>query len=99
MSTTTTTTSRSVEVERFEGMKEDIGRAVARLKAGILSLVFGLIAGTGLFAMTRWTESEMLASTFAHAHKAKGLINPGGHVYRLRLKGKLKNEDIILGAA
>lgn len=50
--TTTTTTSRSVEVERFEGMKEDIGRAVARLKAGILSLVFGLIAGTGLFAMT-----------------------------------------------
>jgi hypothetical protein len=49
MSTTTTTT---VELEKFEEMQEEIGRAVARLKAGILSLVFGLIAGTGLFAMT-----------------------------------------------
>lgn len=48
MSTTTT----SVEAERFEEMREDIGRAVARLKAGILSLVFGLIAGIGLFSMT-----------------------------------------------
>lgn len=54
---------------------------------------------TGLFAMTKWTESEKLASTFMQSHKAKGLLNPGGHVYRLRLKGKLKNEDIILGAA
>lgn len=61
--------------------------------------LYSQVEHTGLFAMTKWTESERLASTFAHAHKAKGLINPGGHVYRLRLKGKLKNEDIILGAA
>ena len=48
MSTTTTT----MEAAKFEEMQQDIGRAVARLKAGILSLVFGLIAGIGLFAMT-----------------------------------------------
>ena len=30
----------------------EVRRAVARLKAGILGLVFGLIFGVGLFAMT-----------------------------------------------
>jgi hypothetical protein len=48
MSTTTT----AVRAAQFQEMQQNIGRAVARLKAGILSLVFGLIAGTGLFAMT-----------------------------------------------
>jgi hypothetical protein len=46
MSTTT------VEASQYQQMEQEIGRAVARLKAGILSLVFGLIAGSGLFAMT-----------------------------------------------
>jgi hypothetical protein len=48
----TTTTSTPVDAARFDEMRMEIGRAVARLKAGILSLVFGLLAGTGLFAMT-----------------------------------------------
>jgi len=43
--------------ERKEHTKKDsldreIRRAVVRLKAGILGLVFGLIFGVGLFAMT-----------------------------------------------
>ena len=33
-------------------LDRDIRRAVIRLKAGILGLVFGLIFGVGLFAMT-----------------------------------------------
>jgi hypothetical protein len=37
------------ERERFE---HDVRRAVLRLKAGILGLVFGLIFGIGLFSMT-----------------------------------------------
>src|SRR5688572_12862213 len=48
----TTTTATTVPAAQFQEMEREIGRAVARLKAGILSLVFGLIAGTGLFAMT-----------------------------------------------
>lgn len=33
-------------------LQQQVNKAVARLKAGILALVFGLIAGVGLFAMT-----------------------------------------------
>jgi hypothetical protein len=33
-------------------MERALTRAVARLHAGVLALVFGLIAGVGLFAMT-----------------------------------------------
>lgn len=32
--------------------KNDFSRAVARIKAAVLGLVFGVIVGTGLFAMT-----------------------------------------------
>lgn len=32
--------------------EHEVTKAVARLKAGILSLILGLIAGVGLFAMT-----------------------------------------------
>jgi hypothetical protein len=35
-----------------ESHNREVRRAVARLKAGILGLVFGLILGLGLFAMT-----------------------------------------------
>ena len=35
-----------------ESHDREVRRAVARLKAGILGLVFGLIFGVGLFAMT-----------------------------------------------
>jgi len=33
---------------------DEVSRAVARMKAGILALVFGLMGGIGLFAMTAW---------------------------------------------
>ena len=32
----------------------EVSRAVARIKAGILAMIFGLLAGGGLFLMTIW---------------------------------------------
>jgi len=32
----------------------ELSRAVARIHAGVLALVFGMIGGFGLFAMTAW---------------------------------------------
>ena len=43
---TANTNEKSFDFER------EIDRAVARIKTGILALVFGLICGVGLFAMT-----------------------------------------------
>ena len=53
----------------------------------------------GLFTMTRWDESEGLAKSFVKTEKAERLVDPDAHVYRRRLAGKMKNEDIILAAA
>jgi hypothetical protein len=33
---------------------EEVGRAVAKLQTGVLTLVFALISGLGLFLMTVW---------------------------------------------
>ncbi len=33
---------------------DEVSRALARLKAGVLALVFGAIGGLGLFTMTAW---------------------------------------------
>lgn len=33
---------------------QEVSRAVARLKAGVLALVFGGLFGVGLFTMTAW---------------------------------------------
>ena len=33
-------------------LQHKVNQAIARLKAGILAMVFGLVAGVGLFAMT-----------------------------------------------
>ena len=57
------------------------------------------VGRTGLFSMMRWNESEGLARSFTKPDKAKQLIAPDAHVYRRSLVGKMKNEDIILGAA
>jgi hypothetical protein len=57
------------------------------------------VARTGLFAMTRWQESERLAAAFTKPEKAAQLIVGEAHVYRRALVGKIKNEDIILAAA
>ena len=57
------------------------------------------VAETGLFAMTRWEESERLAGSFTKPEKAERLIDADGHVYRRRLVGRMKNEDVILATA
>ncbi|MCW1922216.1 hypothetical protein OKA05_06605 [Luteolibacter arcticus] len=57
------------------------------------------VARTGLFAMTRWQESERLASAFTKPENAEQLIVGDAHVYRRSLVGKMKNEDIILATA
>ena len=44
----------------------EVKRAVARLKAGILGLVFGLISGFGLFAMTAILLIEQGPNTGIH---------------------------------
>jgi len=39
---------------RTRNPADEVTRAVARLKAGILALVFGVMAGGGIFVMTVW---------------------------------------------
>jgi hypothetical protein len=57
------------------------------------------VVRTGLFAMTRWDESDGLAKSFTKPEKAEQLISPDAHVHYRSLSGKMKNEDIILGTA
>jgi len=47
-------------------MERELTRAIARLESGILALVFGLIAGVGLFAMTAILVVEGGPNTGAH---------------------------------
>ena len=44
--------SNTNECKKRADADREVLRAIARLKAGILGLVFGLIFGVGLFAMT-----------------------------------------------
>jgi hypothetical protein len=57
------------------------------------------VVRTGLFAMTRWEESDGLAKAFTKPEKAGQLIAPDAHVHYRSLAGKMKNEDIIPGTA
>ena len=43
-----------------------------------------------------WRESPSLAGEFVEIERTKGLINGEEHCYKLRLKGKLKNQDTWL---
>jgi len=43
-----------------------VSKAVARLKAGILALLFGSIAGGGLFVMTLWLVLQSGPNTGKH---------------------------------
>jgi hypothetical protein len=52
----------------------------------------------GLRDRDGWWESEKLASQFTSPEKSKGLIWDKGHVYRKRIVGLQKNEDIIAQA-
>ena len=53
----------------------------------------------GVFPMQGWQESEDPAARFTKPELAAKLIEPNGHVYRRRMIGKIKNEDIILATA
>lgn len=46
-----------------------------------------------------WQESEALASRDVSIQKAKGLVAGSAHVYKRRMSGMLKNEDVIVEAA
>lgn len=54
---------------------------------------------TGLFAMTKWDESPGIAKGDCKIERSKGLLNGDGHLYRLRMVGNFKNQDIILGTS
>lgn len=53
----------------------------------------------GALPLRGWQESADPASRFTKPQAAAKLIEPDGHVFRRRLVGKLKNEDIILATA
>ena len=57
------------------------------------------VNNSGLFAMTRWDESEGLASAFSKPKLSKQLIIADKHVYRRTLTGLMENKDIFLGTA
>lgn len=48
---------------------------------------------------TTWTESAHLAQYSVKCSKASGAVRPKQHIYKKELKGELKNEDVVIGAA
>lgn len=54
---------------------------------------------TGLAPMQGWQESEDPASRFTKVTDTASLLDPDAHVYRRRMTGMLKNEDVILATA
>lgn len=47
-------------------------------------------------ALTRWQESPSHATEFVKIDQTEGIVNKDAHVYRLRLRGTYKNEDVIV---
>jgi hypothetical protein len=45
---------------------------------------------------TKWEESPQPAGMFLKVEKAQGLLEADAHVYRMRLRGKRKNEDTLV---
>jgi hypothetical protein len=43
-----------------------------------------------------WEESAQPAGMFLDVKKSQGLIDANGHVYRRRMRGMLKNEDVLV---
>jgi hypothetical protein len=46
--------------------------------------------------LMKWEESPQPAGLFMKADKAQGLLLKDAHCYRMRMKGKLKNEDVVV---
>lgn len=59
------TESTKAQPDGFD-LEREVGRAVARIKAAILALVFGLVSGVGVFAMTMILLIENGPNTGAH---------------------------------
>jgi hypothetical protein len=58
-----------------------------------------LFCQTGDSATTdvvKWEESPQPAGLFMKIDKAEGLLLKDAHCYRLRMKGELKNEDVLV---
>ena len=53
----------------------------------------------GALSLHAWQESADPAARFTRTEAAAKLIDPAAHVYRRRLRGGLRNEDIILATA
>ena len=49
----------------------------------------------GLSSRKGWEESPQFAVNFTEINKSKELLWGKGHIYRKRMNGKLKNEDVI----
>lgn len=47
----------------------------------------------------KWRESDYIAQYAVKCSKASGTVRPKQHIYRKLMRGKLKNEDLIVGAA
>lgn len=45
---------------------------------------------------TRWQESVRPAGLFMKVDQAKGVLDPDAHVYKREIRGRSKNEDVIL---
>jgi hypothetical protein len=46
--------------------------------------------------MMKWTESPQPAGMFMNIEKCQGLLEKNAHCYRREMRGKLKNEDIVV---
>jgi hypothetical protein len=46
--------------------------------------------------LMKWEESPQPAGMFMNIDKSQGLLDKNGHCYRRIMRGKLKNEDIIV---
>jgi hypothetical protein len=44
----------------------------------------------------KWEESKQPAGLFMEIDKCQGLLDKSGHCYRREMRGKLKNEDILV---
>ena len=46
--------------------------------------------------LMKWEESPQPAGLFMKVDKAEGLLLKDAHCYRMRMKGNLKNEDVLV---
>jgi hypothetical protein len=46
--------------------------------------------------MTQWSESALIASQFLKVDKTAGIVEADGHVYLRTIRGRYKNDDVIV---